>query len=64
MWRLTNEQLIKLADIMAEVGMVAFGSAILPSISSLKTVWIIISLLCAFTFWYFSLLIIKIAKES
>ena len=50
MWRLTNEQLIKLADIMAEVGMVAFGSAILPSVSNLKAVWIIISLLCAFTF--------------
>ncbi len=64
MIRLTNEQLYKVSDIASQVGTVAFGSAILPSIANVKVIWMLISLLLAFTFWYWSVIIIKIANET
>ncbi len=63
MIRLTNEQLIKVSDIASQVGTVAFSSAILPSVSDLKGVWMLFSLTFAFALWYWSIIIIKITKE-
>lgn len=64
MWQLTNEQLIKVSDIASQIGMIAFGSAVLPSVSQLKLAWTFVSLFFALLLWYWSLLIIKIAKED
>ena len=63
MIKLTDEQLYKVSDIASQVGTLAFGSAILPSVSDLKGVWMLFSLTFAFVLWYWSIVIIKIAKE-
>jgi len=65
MWKFTDEQFKKLADIMSDIAAISFASVALPAFTDKRSFWgVFLGLSAACIMWLSSLLIIKLANKK